>query len=233
MRKILLTSMVLSSLTAYSAESFKIADVAREAQVSESKARVSTQPVAANKIVHGNGFSVQYSPTTRSAYEVGGANSEKGSYNSDGSYGVGLRFSNASYKDFDFSWGVNLEIIRNYNSTTVNGAHQAWPSSYDVNVLSVDPSITYGITSDSYAFAGFNYAFPATGTIFSTHLEADWGYQFGGGYRFNNAWHIEALYRQLNFKASLVSSAAAAKTITDYDKFQYAGLMVRAVYTIQ
>lgn len=156
------------------------------------------QSRVAGQVYQGRSLSGYYS--TASTFKFDGA--YEGSFNSTSSLGVGLNFSEINMKDFGYHLSFNFEAPREITSVTVSGTRLSLKDADPkIGFFTIEPSLSYGLTSKAYAFAGFNYNIPTSKRIASFEVSSDWGVQVGGGYLINDKLSIEALYRQVNFKA--------------------------------
>ena len=84
--------------------------------------------------------------------------------------GLGVRFVTPINGNLGFDWGVNLDFLRTSS------------------LISTDPSLTYNLSSRSYVLGGISYSLPT----------ADWGYQYGAGFRVRRQLTFDLTNRQIN-----------------------------------
>jgi len=155
------------------------------------------------------------------------SNDENGQLNSKGAYSFGLRSNKVYYKDFGFNWSITGEVNPSFQSRSFNDVREKYtPSGQHLALIIADPSITYGFHRNGYVFGGINYAYPMTSSIMNIKLKSDWGYQIGTGYKINNKWAFEGVFRSVRLRATEEVGA----TVIDYKNFQMAGIMARAIY---
>lgn len=163
--------------------------------------------------------------------------SQQGTLNTDNAFGVGVQKQEIAVNGVGYSFGVFFEAPRDISSITSNAVRTLLDKGEEERFafLYFEPSMTYGINDNLYAFAGLSYGIPTMKQMDIYDVSGTWGMQAGFGYKVNEKWSFEGSYREMNFFMTANESVDPSNTASgfvDLGKASMNGLMLKVAYSV-